>query len=88
VICVCIGFRTYTNIPLFRRERRGIIPKKIKGIEVIPEKLALDFYGPPEECPKERDLVHIKSNGEELMGTVHEVKNNKVMVMVKVLYHQ
>jgi len=58
----------------------------IRGIEFISEKLAADFYGPPVEHPKERDLVHVKNNGEELMGTVHEVKDNTVVVMVKVLH--
>jgi len=50
----------------------------------VTEELATVFIEPPDSHPKEKDLVRIKRNGQELIGTVHEVKNDRMLIMTKV----
>ncbi|MEN6317935.1 MAG: hypothetical protein ABFD82_04165 [Syntrophaceae bacterium] len=56
-------------------------------ITSITEELAIFFIEPPESRPKEKDLVCVKRNEQEFIGTVHEVKNDRMLIMTKVLSH-
>jgi hypothetical protein len=58
----------------------------IKGVEIISEKLATNFFSPPVKCPSEREFVCVRKNGQEFMGTVHEVNGRSLTIMALVLY--
>jgi len=53
----------------------------------ITEELAMVFIEPPDSRPKEKDLVCVNRNGQEFIGTVHEVKNDRMLIMTKVFSH-
>ena len=59
----------------------------ITRIIPITEELGMVFIEPPDSRPKEKDLVCVKRNGQEFIGTVHEVKNDRMLIMTKVLSH-